>query len=378
MPRAKGKNPCLMLYTGDYLKDPELSACSPATRGAWIDWLCRMQEQVAAGREPVLRGTVAALSRLGRCSESEAVQALGELQENGAAEVEPRFICVSSAFQIVPCNADVTPRVMLRNRRLTREYKSRVSSTLRVQEHRAKQARNGGGNADVTPPLSSSASSSVSATEEKDTPRAASASGPEIPEEIAVLSPIMNRTDLLRLAEIIQGPKVPPSEMRATKLTDKPAVARERLYLLAHLYHRTDHAVRRDPAGVAAEDTAFEIFAEWRIRARKKQKLSVAAKIESDVHALRALLEAPRPRDKTAAARWLLAAAGEAKASGWIKFDVKYLDEKLQSGSVGKGQGSIDVAGMKSATTRRREEMARQRAEAEEKKRRVREADGKE
>ena len=201
-------------------------------------------------------------------------------------------------------------------------------------------------------------------------------SAPEVPEEIAVLSPIMNRSDLLKLAEIIQGPKVPPSEMRASKLTDKPAVARERLYLLAHLHHRTDHAVRRDPAGAAVEDTAFEIFAEWRVRARAKQgKLPKAAQIESDVRALRTLLGAPKPRDKTADARWLLAAADEAKAKGWIKLDLGFLPEKLQSGSVGKGQGSIDVAGMKSASTRRRDEMARQRAEAEEKKRRVREAD---
>jgi hypothetical protein len=77
------KQPYLPLYTGDWKKDPELSSCSPATRGVWIDLLCTMHDSCAA----TLTGTPDKLSRLARCSASEMQLALIELRDSRSALV---------------------------------------------------------------------------------------------------------------------------------------------------------------------------------------------------------------------------------------------------------------------------------------------------
>lgn len=79
--------PYLPLYTGDWMKDPKLSFCSPATRGIWIDLLCAMHE---LGRAGELRGTTEQLARLARCLPAELEAALTDLQSTDAASVEQR------------------------------------------------------------------------------------------------------------------------------------------------------------------------------------------------------------------------------------------------------------------------------------------------
>jgi hypothetical protein len=81
------KFPHMPLYTGDWLKDPDLSFCMPATRGVWIDLLCAMHER---GRLGELRGTTEQLARLARCSTVELEAALTDLQSTNAADVEKR------------------------------------------------------------------------------------------------------------------------------------------------------------------------------------------------------------------------------------------------------------------------------------------------
>jgi hypothetical protein len=81
------KLPYITFYAGDWLKDPLLSICTPATRGVWIDLLCAMHE---SGRSGELRGTGDQIARLARCSTAELAQALTELQTTGAAVVENR------------------------------------------------------------------------------------------------------------------------------------------------------------------------------------------------------------------------------------------------------------------------------------------------
>lgn len=76
------KHPHIPLYTGDWMKDTELSLCKPATRGVWIDLLCAMHERNRSGE---LRGTSEQLSRLARCSTVELEAALTDLQTTGAA-----------------------------------------------------------------------------------------------------------------------------------------------------------------------------------------------------------------------------------------------------------------------------------------------------
>lgn len=81
------KLPYLPLYTGDWLKEPALSVCMPSTRGIWIDLLCAMHEQGQSGE---LRGTSVQIARLARCTTAELEEALSDLQNFRAAEVQNR------------------------------------------------------------------------------------------------------------------------------------------------------------------------------------------------------------------------------------------------------------------------------------------------
>lgn len=78
--------PYLPLYTGDWKKDPELSACSLATRGVWIDLLCSIHD----GHIGQITGTPDQLSRSCRCDAASMASALHELQATGAANVHER------------------------------------------------------------------------------------------------------------------------------------------------------------------------------------------------------------------------------------------------------------------------------------------------
>lgn len=111
------KYPWMQFYSGDWLKEPKLTVCTPATRGVWMDLLCVMHE---SGRVSELRGTVEILSRLARCSPADLSCALTELQTTGAADVSERNGVVT-----VSC------------RRLKREVKAREQTRLRVSEHRS-------------------------------------------------------------------------------------------------------------------------------------------------------------------------------------------------------------------------------------------------
>lgn len=122
------KEPYLDLYTGDWMKDPAVSRCTPATRGVWMDLLCAMHNDARSG---CLIGTPDQLARLGRCSTAELTQALNDLQTTGAADVTDGR------------NGSVT----IINRRMYREAQEREKSRLRTAKSRA----NSDGNADVTP-----------------------------------------------------------------------------------------------------------------------------------------------------------------------------------------------------------------------------------
>lgn len=142
---AKKKLPAFQFYTGDWLKDPALSMCSPETRGIWIDLLCAMHELDRCGQ---ITGTPEQLARISRCTSVQLIQAIDELQLTNSATVTNR-------------NGKVT----LTNRRMNEEYKERKKTALRVRKHRKKQKigtckkdSNGECNKDVTPYTSSSTS----------------------------------------------------------------------------------------------------------------------------------------------------------------------------------------------------------------------------
>jgi len=113
------KLPAFMLYTGDWLKDPQLSICSPATRGIWIDLICSMWENDRCGK---VSGTLEQLSRLARCSVIEIKKSVKEMEQNKAAK-------------ITYCNG--VYRIC--NRRMHRDYKERINARDRVNKYRAKR-----------------------------------------------------------------------------------------------------------------------------------------------------------------------------------------------------------------------------------------------
>lgn len=110
------KLPAIQFYTGDWLKDPALSMCSPATRGIWIDFLCAAHEFARSGQ---ITGTPDQLARICRCTAAELVAAANELQITGTADVRER-------------NGEIT----IINRRMKREYDQRLATAERVHKHR--------------------------------------------------------------------------------------------------------------------------------------------------------------------------------------------------------------------------------------------------
>ncbi len=80
-------HPYIPLYVGDWLKDPKLSLCSPATRGVWIDMICRLHELDQGGK---ITANAQQLARLCRCSDVEVQEAIIELRTTDSAEVYER------------------------------------------------------------------------------------------------------------------------------------------------------------------------------------------------------------------------------------------------------------------------------------------------
>lgn len=117
------KLPWFKFNPSKWITDPELSKCTPATRGVWIDLLCAMHQ---SGRSGELSGTTDQIARLGRCSTAELTQALTELQTTGTADVTFR-------------NTNVT----VINRLMKREAKDRHGTALRVKKHRSNADCNG-------------------------------------------------------------------------------------------------------------------------------------------------------------------------------------------------------------------------------------------
>jgi hypothetical protein len=110
------KLPYLQLFTGDWLKDPQLSLCKPATRGVWIDLICAMHELDRSGE---LRGTSEQLARLARCSTVELAHALTDLQTTGAANIRKR-----------------NSQIIITNKRMKRDALARRNAARRAAKHR--------------------------------------------------------------------------------------------------------------------------------------------------------------------------------------------------------------------------------------------------
>jgi hypothetical protein len=134
------KDPAFLFYPGDWLTDPQLSLCTPATRGVWIDLLCAIHKLDRGGE---LCGTPEQLARIARCSPVELGIALTELQTTGTADVSER----NGAVRIL-------------SRRMSRDAKKREEWRLQKQrQRRPEDVRYPSG--DCPGPLSISSSISV-------------------------------------------------------------------------------------------------------------------------------------------------------------------------------------------------------------------------
>lgn len=88
------KHPYIAFYIGDWLKDPGVKKCSPATKGIWVEFIFDMHESKSGGK---LVGDRETLSRIGRCSLAELDHALRNLSDTGTADVYER----SGVFTII-------------------------------------------------------------------------------------------------------------------------------------------------------------------------------------------------------------------------------------------------------------------------------------
>lgn len=156
------KQPAFMFYSGDWLKDPALQACSPSTRGIWINFLCHMWEAKERG---ILRGTVEEFCRLGRCTPEEFSLFLEDAHHHHFAN----FFGARNA-NVTDCHKKIT----VINRRMRKEEKARQANKKRQQQHRDRKR-----NANVTPYSSISSSIVTKVTNSQGVTKASQEGYPE-------------------------------------------------------------------------------------------------------------------------------------------------------------------------------------------------------
>lgn len=143
-----GKQPAFQFYPGDWMQDTRV--LSLAAKGAWIDLLCAMWRSQTRGK---LSLPWLGYARLIGASVEQTKAAINELIDMQICDFEE------------DSNADCNGNVTLINRRMVREERERELTRCRVERHRnadMKRTCNGSSNADVTPPSSTSSSTSTS------------------------------------------------------------------------------------------------------------------------------------------------------------------------------------------------------------------------
>jgi hypothetical protein len=134
---AVNKAPAYQWYPGDFRRDPRVIALTFVSRSVWRECLDAM---FLDGNLGILTGTVQQLARICLCSPTQFQTFLTENESLNVADVTKRDGCVT-----------------LVNRRMHRAAIEREKTQKRVSRYREKRS----GNADVTPPSSSSTASAV-------------------------------------------------------------------------------------------------------------------------------------------------------------------------------------------------------------------------
>jgi len=150
-----GKAPAFQFYPADWLKDPAVQAASSATRGAWINLLCRMWEADERGK---IVGTMDQIRKLAGCEDAEWDAVLTEIVELKIADIE-NIENVTPASRVTERSKKVT----LINRRMHKRYLELKSHAERQHKYRGRHSggvNDGKRDNEVTPISSSSSSSS--------------------------------------------------------------------------------------------------------------------------------------------------------------------------------------------------------------------------
>ena len=93
----------VQFVVADWLSDPHLSKCFPATRGIWMDVFCAMYIDNRSG---VLKGKIDQLARICRCSTAEMAAAISDLEVTGTADVTKRDGVVTIICRTMKRDAD--------------------------------------------------------------------------------------------------------------------------------------------------------------------------------------------------------------------------------------------------------------------------------
>lgn len=83
--------PFMKFYVADWLSDPDIARCAPATRGIYFDALCIMHET----KSPTVRGTPDQLCQILRCAPSALEAAYRDLEATKAADVSRDISVIS-------------------------------------------------------------------------------------------------------------------------------------------------------------------------------------------------------------------------------------------------------------------------------------------
>lgn len=142
------KRPAFQFYPGDWRRDTQVQMSTMETRGVWFEMLCCMHDASERGK---LSGTHTQLVTLLGCKGDELTRSLKEIEALHIGDV-------------THCNDGIT----ITNRRMYNEdqaeIKVREQTKKRVAKHRAQETSNG----KVTPPSSTSSSTSVTKTKKED------------------------------------------------------------------------------------------------------------------------------------------------------------------------------------------------------------------
>ena len=140
------KAPAFQFYVRDWLSDSQLRRTSASTRGIWADLLCYMWDAPNRGELIVTR---ADLRKMTGASNREIARFITEAESIGFCDIS------------VTCHTNLTKNntyVTLRNRRMYREEKDRISNKLRQRQCRERKRCHTQCHGKITPPSSSSSS----------------------------------------------------------------------------------------------------------------------------------------------------------------------------------------------------------------------------